>query len=105
MTDSQRTPVVLDEWQKANTKRKLGWALVSVDHSYRSGFHGWVTKDDAEQWAGSRDVIIPVYFRKVRTRGKQNGHDAVVADEMFVPKAVAEAVIKQFNNKKKRGRQ
>jgi hypothetical protein len=103
-TDSLGTPVVLDEWQKAGTKKKLGWALESGDHSYRSGFHGWVTRDGAKEWAGYRDVIIPVYFRKVRTRGRQNDYDAVVADEMFVPRAIAEAAIKSFKNKKKRGR-
>jgi hypothetical protein len=101
VTDQKRVPVVLDEWQKADTKKVLP---TGTAERYRSGFHGWVTNDGAKNWASYRDVIVPVYFRKVRTRGKQIGHDAIVADEMFVPKAIAEAAIKSFNNKKKRGR-
>jgi hypothetical protein len=92
---------VLDEWQKANTKKVLP---AGFETRYRSGFHGWVTKEGAQEWASRFDVIVPVYFRKVRTRGKQRGHNVIVADEMFVPKAIAEAAIKSFNNKKKRGR-
>jgi len=58
---------------------------------YRAGFHGFVLKRDAVEWAVSGQKIVKVFFRKVHTYGTQRwkkglNANILVADDMYIPK-------------------
>lgn len=59
------------------------------DSSYKSGFHIFLSKQDAVDYGVDDDKIFKVKFRKIRTIGRQNtvtGYlaDCVIAYEMFI---------------------
>jgi hypothetical protein len=67
-------------WMTAR-KRKIGYYS---DHKYESGFHAYATKKAAENHCGLSDVVIPVLFRNITSRGKQQNQVVYVARKMLI---------------------
>jgi hypothetical protein len=78
--------VPVDVWIRARRVRLFGGSV-----PYTSGFHAYVTRDEARRkkiWGGVDRVIRKVKLRKVRIEGTQERFRVLVADEMFVPTPV-----------------
>jgi len=82
------TPRKLNCWMRAKKKLVSGW---DEDKAYMSGFHIFLKKKDAAEWAIAvrRSVILKVEYRKGHTRGLQSGRflvkgKIIVAHEMFI---------------------
>ena len=57
--------------------------MVPCGQGYPFGFHVSLTKEGAEEWAGS---VVKVEFRNPVAWGTQEGFPVVVAEEMYIRK-------------------
>jgi hypothetical protein len=74
--------VPLDKWITAEaTVEKISTGAVIRGRDYKPGFHIY----EDEQEVKSKTYKRRVYYRKVHTRGKQDGLTVIVALEMYVP--------------------
>jgi hypothetical protein len=75
-------PVVTDRWLTAAPKRVFGDTFW-----YNSGFHIWRTRKAARaysSWTGNNRCVRKVEYCGATVFGRQNDHDVIVADKMFV---------------------
>ena len=82
-------------WNKADTSKTISGGF----EPYRSGFHIFTTYRGAVAWMGDADVdevIVPVYFmpQDITAKGTQEGHNCVVAKNMWIEPHDYDAAVK-----------
>jgi len=84
-----KTDLRMKKWYKANTNCKI---KASDKTLYRSGFHIFLNKEDAQKYC-SYNVVVRVRYRGVSSFGTNKAGyddigDCVIADEMFLDEVV-----------------
>lgn len=69
-------------WLKAE---KPEVTLFAEDEAYPYGFHCFTTREAARHWRIG-GAVVRVRVRRIKAFGKQAGHTALIAGEMFVPR-------------------
>ncbi len=76
----------------------MGFIHNTLDEKYRKGFHLFRTRAGARHFfcAHSNECVLRVSFRQVTATGKQWGHDAIVAREIYIhPKGSKSAPVER----------